>query len=244
MTRAGPTWGTTRLMSRAAGPTARQHRTPQRPRVTMRFPLGRLPACIIPLPDHSPPQREIRGLRAARCDQERRVGFDGYAGAIALVVGDDRAQHPGTQEVVVKHQDWNLESTGAVGPDVRRKRRPKNPAVPVQESDRTVRRKTASDCIRHETGRSDRWIECQRWLVAGNLVIRVVRFPLPEVVGADQVDALRWLDDLDGPAEVAEHTGLGLEALRQTAGSGIERDQHRTERIEIVTRDRRRSHFG
>src|SRR5207253_4594048 len=149
----------------------------------------------------------------------------------------------GAQQIVIKNQDWNLERTRIVGLDALRKRRPKHPAVPIQEGNGASPRKTASDRIGHQPGRSDRRIECQRWLVAGNLISRVVRLPLAEVVGTDQVDALRWLDDLDGPTEMAEHVRLRLEALRETAGASIECDQHGAERIEVLARDGRRSRF-
>ena len=57
------------------------------------------------------------------------------------------------------------------------------------------------------------------------------------------MDAFSWLDDLDGPSEMAKHVGLRLEALRDTTGAGIKGEEHRTKRIEIVARDRRRPRF-
>src|ERR1700682_2750136 len=114
------TWGIARGMSRAVGPTARQHRTPQWPRLFMRLPLTCLPGVIIrrvqPL---LTPEDKVRGLRPSGSDEERRIGLDRRASAVTKRNSDDRLHQARAEQVVIQDQERKLERAVGVGLDGR-----------------------------------------------------------------------------------------------------------------------------
>src|ERR1700726_2148142 len=107
-------------MSRAAGPTARQHRTPQWPRLFMRLPLTCLPGliirCVQPL---LTPEDKVRWLRPPGRDEERRVRFDRRASAVTKRIGNDRLHLARAEQVVIQDQERKLERAVGVGLDGR-----------------------------------------------------------------------------------------------------------------------------
>src|SRR5207302_2253698 len=137
----------------------------------------------------SPPKDQVVRLRPAGCYQEGCVRLDRRAGSLTEWVGDDRLQHPRTQQVVIEHQDRILKGAVGVGLDVGRQGRAQGRTTPVEQDDRRIGREAGADDARYEAGGADRRVECDRRLEARDFVGRV-GLALPEIGGTDRVDAL------------------------------------------------------